>query len=317
MCNTFDEVKFIKGLKQLNAQVPNQYNDKVAKTFIREVILNCGFDKQEVFQYFRTLIYSHLGICGNFDVEGWEKIYEHFIKNPRYPRTGKMLQDRPHTLSTSGEYELYFINTVETSGLNAESIITEIIIDSLGWLRLLDTFLDMADEMGIVVEEPKLKERKKSKSKTSRKSEDEFSAPHTSVSEVCADVVPPKVEEAAVHTKKSKRGYSIPVCQYKKIAVFDTIDIAAATTGIEVDTIISGIENQPMGTVNHIWKYINKSKTKVAQYEYLHTYKNQNDINSQSLKVCVKKISHTNVAPKLKEWKQVSKEEFVWIKVTA
>ena len=229
-------------------------------------------------------------------------------------------------------------------GLNPDDLLCEIRLDSYGWWRLYVTLLEVAREKGIVVESKSIKVKPvkdetktdMSKSKSVRrgrpqkydstkekKEEDktivsEIITPVESVKESVSKKLK-KMNGGHVHIKKSsthkeKRGYDIPVLQYKKSTIYGTIQDAAAMTGMSVDEILSSMETKPTSKVDCIWKFTNNQKDKVAKYDYFHTYKNLNDINNSSESVCGKKISHSNVAPKLKDWKPVSREETIWIK---
>lgn len=117
--------------------------------------------------------------------------------------------------------------------------------------------------------------------------------------------------------KKGKRGYNMPILQYKRGDKFPDVKTASEMTGISVDEILSSMENKPASQVDCIWKYTNKQKKEIVQFVYFHTYKNLCDIDHSSKSICGKEINHSNVSPKLKkEWSSISKEEFVWIQIS-
>lgn len=126
-----------------------------------------------------------------------------------------------------------------------------------------------------------------------------------------------EVKEVIKPFKKGKRGYNMPILQYKRGDKFPDVKTASEMTGISVDEILSSMENKPASQVDCIWKYTNKQKKGIVQFVYFHTYKNLCDIDHSSKSICGKEINHSNVSPKLKkEWSSISKEEFVWIQIS-
>lgn len=117
--------------------------------------------------------------------------------------------------------------------------------------------------------------------------------------------------------KKDKRGYDTPVAQYKRGEKFPDVETASEKTGIPIEEILKSLETRPITKVNGIWKYTNKQKKEVIQFTYIHTYKNQSDIDKSSKEVCGKSINHSNVSPKLKkEWSSPDKGEFIYIQLS-
>ena len=126
-----------------------------------------------------------------------------------------------------------------------------------------------------------------------------------------------EVKDIIKPIKKGKRGYNMPILQYKRGDKFPDVKTASEMTGISVDEILSSMENKPASQVDCIWKYTNKQKKEIVQFVYFHTYKNLSDIDHSSKSICGKEINHRNVSPKLKkEWSSISKEEFVWIQIS-
>lgn len=117
--------------------------------------------------------------------------------------------------------------------------------------------------------------------------------------------------------RKGKRGYDIPIAQYKRGEKYPDIETASEKTGILIEEILKSLESRPTTKVDCIWKYTNKQKKEVIQFTYLHTYKNQSDIDKSSKEVCGKSINHSNVSPKLKkEWSSPDKGEFIYIQLS-
>lgn len=367
---SFNEVTFLKSVREVEINLPNVKNDKNGKDLVRASIVNAMMDKDEVFSYIINLFKTHKPEKMDcvFDIKGWKEIYNYFIQHPDYPKFGATLESKLPTLLTPYLYKECFIEWAVTYGHNPEALLNEIILDCIGWWDVYVLLVKKADELGIVVEKPisdedlwkeevkkakedakakktKTKESKKEDSKEkdvkptssrrgrpkksiSKKSREEMEVvetvePATPVGEtpIVKTTLTKKDVKEDVKTKKhstapDKRGYDIPVLQYKKGEIFPDVETASKKTGISIEEILKSFESRPITKVDCIWKYTNKKKKEVIQFTYLHTYKNQSDIDKSSKEVCGKSINHSNVSPKLKkEWSDVDKGEFVWIQV--
>lgn len=369
---SFNEVSFLKSVREVEINLPNVKNDKNAKQLVRSSIINAWMDKDEVFSYIINLLETLRPekMDRKFDVNGWKGIYNYFIKHPDYPKFGETLKSKMATLLTPFMFKECFIEWAVAYGHNPEGLLNEIKLDCIGWWDIYVLLVKKADELGIVVEKPesdedlwkeevkKAKEdakaekakTKESKKKDSLERKDDKSSsprrgrprktdsktlkevmevvetkePATTVDEtpmvkisVPSTIIRDETGFKKPSTASGKRGYSIPVLQYKRCEIFPNVETASKKTGVAIEEILKSFESRPTTKVDCIWKYTNKQKKEVIQFTYLHTYKNQNDINVSSEAVCGKKIHHSNVVPKLKkEWTSISKEEFIWIQIS-
>ena len=329
----FDEKVFLAEVKQLGRIVPYFSTEPTAKNFLQVVIMHCGFREEEVYEYIGGLIVKNRpDIKKNvFDLKGWKRFYNCIIKRYRdVPRLGELLETVVDHLEKPEVYEKYFKLVAETLNVEAGPLMDYYIIHRTGWIKIADTLYKMANETDItetVVSEPEERTSKKtieSEPETIHpKSEEASLTPVAELSEPVPMSDKKKEELKKTPTvrksksgpvRKGKRGYDVPVLQYTRGETFKDLDSASKKTGIPVEEILSSLETKPEKRVDCIWKYKNSQKKELVRFVYLHTYRNQNDINVSSEKVCGKKIHHNNVTPKLKkEWSPVSREEFLWI----
>lgn len=339
MKRTFNETGFLASINKMSEILPNVKDDKTAKNLMCSVMKHGGFGKNDTFNYLVTLIAERKPELLNrrFDVQGWRRIYSIFIQSQLYPKFGKVLESKMELLATEYEYKVCFTEHARLYGLDPEHLLNEIKLDCIGWNRIYVALRTLAVEKGIAVHPAKeiamdepAEKRKDTASTASLEPAKKKSISKKSVSKAVKVVDTHEKETVKIEKKqnesetspkvkavKGKRGYNLPILQYVRKQVFDSVAEASASTGTPVEKIISSMENKPLMKVDTVWKYAGNSKTKVIQFNLLHTYKNQNDINKTSLDVCGKRIFHNNVVPKLKEWKQTSREEYVWLQIEA
>lgn len=311
MTKNFDEKVFLAAVKQLHSITPYLSSNPVAEDFIDTIRLHCGFDEMEMYSYFKTLLDKNCpdlkSTC--IDIKGWKKIYNVFISKHN-DEAGKMMKAGLDLFKSVDTLERYYNLVNDACGIK-DVLVVVYLFHKVGWIRLVDTLVKMSFEMYPDVET------------TDNIVEDVVECTETTTPETDTSITEPEkvdVMETVIIPKKSsskkdKRGYNIPVHQYKREQVFDTIEAASISTGIDQSDILASVDNKPKSVVERIWKYTDKTRTKVSLYTYIHSYKNQSDIDKTSQDVCGKKIYHTNVVPALKEWKPVCKSDFVWVQV--
>ena len=337
MEKTFNETGFLASVNKMSEIIPNVKDDKTAKNLMCSVMRHGGFGKNDTFNYLVSLIAERKPELLNrrFDVQGWRRIYSIFIQSQLYPKFGKALESKMELLATEYEYKVCFTEHARLYGLDPEHLLNEIKLDCIGWNRIYVALRTLAVEKGVAVHPAKeiamdepAEKRKAVPSMISLEPAKKKSASKKSVSKAVKVVDTHEKETVKIEKKqnesetslkvkdiKGKRGYNLPILQYARKQVFDSVAEASASTGIPMEKIMSSIESKPSMKVDTVWKYAGNSKTKVIQFNLIHAYKNQNDINKSSLEVCGKRIFHNNVVPKLKEWKQTSREEYVWLQM--
>ena len=328
MENKFDEREFLASVKQLHSITPYLCSNPVAEHFIDTVRLHCGFDEVEMYSYFKTLLDKNCpdlkATC--IDVKGWKKIYNVFISQ-HDDKAGEIMKTGIDFFKSPDLYERYNDLVNEACGIQ-DVYVAVYLIHKMGWIRLVDTLVKMAYEMFPDVEPEKVAGdvvEPKTTPVFSTTPETKVKEPIRSIPETTATEIIVKGEEdkdvtetspvKTTSTKRCKRGYNIPVHQYQKVQVFDNIETASISFGVDRSEILSVIDSKPTTIIDKVWKYTDKTKTKVSLYTHLHSYTNQSDIDKTSQEVCGKKIYHTNVIPQLKDWKSICKSDYVWFQL--
>lgn len=327
MENKFDEREFLASVKQLHSITPYLCSNPVAEHFIDTVRLHCGFDEVEMYSYFKTLLDKNCpdlkATC--IDVKGWKKIYNVFISQ-HDDKAGEIMKTGIDFFKSPDLYERYYNLVNEACGIQ-DVYVAVYLIHKMGWIRLVDTLVKMALEMypdeeatddtvEDVVECTETTSELELTSVVDGVKEPTTPEADTTISEPeKVDVVGTTIIPKKSISKKDKRGYNIPVHQYKRELVFETIEAASVSTGVALSNIVASVEHKPTSVVERIWKYTDKTKTKVSLYTHLHTYTNQSDIDRTSQDVCGKKIYHSNVVPQLKDWKSICKSDYVWFQL--
>ena len=332
MDNKFNEINFLKCVRHISNIIHNVVDDKTAKNLIVSTIKHCGYSKDEVLSYIILLVPELLN--KRFDIKGWRKIYDYFINNPKYPKFGNVLKDKQGFLKSEEDYSLCFKENAKYFSLDPDMFLNEIKLDCIGWRSLYITLIKMGVERGIKVEEPLVekkgrKGRKLKKMETTKDKTIDETIPVSGETEVIPPTSPmvidtdkvkaeipksPDTPEKVKTKSRTKRQYSVPVAQYKREQVFDTIESASEATGIDQSVILDCIVNRPSTKVERVWRYTDKKKQRIVLYTILHTYKSQNDIDKSSKEICGKKIYHNNI--ELKKWEPVYRGEYVWIQVS-
>ena len=309
----FNEREFLKAMKQLGDITTYFSSAPTAKRFLDDVIFpHCGCDEFEVYDYMNEKIMERIPAEKKkiFNLEGWNKFYNFIIKKYREcPKLGEFLSYGVNFFQHVDTYENYFRLATEILEIDADGLMNFYTIHTLGWIKVVDTMVKIANET--------LGETKKEEKK-----EDVENIPLEVVETKSTSVESEHADEESKelsHPKKSsggkaKRGYNVPILQYRKVMTYEDVNIASEKSGISIDEILSSIATKPTTKVNSIWKYSNKQRNEVVQYTYFHTYKNLKDIDRSSKKVYGKAILHANVSPTFKkDWSPVSRAENIWI----
>lgn len=279
MNTIFNETKFLESLWAMNRILPTVS----AKEYILHSLIDCGYDKEIVYPYLVSLMESTLtDNVSEWSNKEWEKVYAQVANHEAYTTLSEILQEKKLYVKTAYQYRVGLIENAKFLGINPEVMLNEIRIGLYGWDKVFETLILKYDKAMSSVE--KVTDEAESKSKKSDSNGD-------------------------------KRGYNLPILQYKKERVYDSIEGASAETGIPCSEIIASMETTPTEKISALWKYADAKRVKIIQYSYLHTYKNLNEVNKTSKEVCGKQIFHSNVASSLKEWSQVYKGEFVWVQL--
>ncbi len=324
----FNEIYFLKCVRHIRNIIPNVIDDKTAKYLMVSIIKQCGYSKNDVLSYIHSFVLTHSPELLNkrFDIEGWKKIYDYFIKSTKYPKFGDVLKEKQIFLRSEEDYRLCFTENAKYFSLNPDMFLNEIKLDCIGWRSLYLKFIGLGIEKGIEVEEPSIeitgrkKGRKPKMMETAKDEAIDETTPVRVETEVALTTTSKVVDKDKVlaETSKSssrmKRQYDVPVAQYQREQVFDTIDSASEATGIDQSVILDCINNRPSTKVERVWRYTDKKKQRIVLYTILHTYKNQNDIDKSSKEICGKKIYHNNI--ELKKWEPVYRGEYVWIQLS-
>ena len=369
----FNERVFLKSVSHFKTITTYFSSDPTVSHFMDDVISQCGFDEADVYRYLKNQIETNKpGFKEEiFDLKGWKKFYSILIK--KFGETsipGKCLSDGLLFFTEAGRLERYFNLVAEQFEIDKETYIGAFMVMKCKWIKVLDTLIKKAEDMGIsksvkkedtipetregahagsesdVKEETETEVREKKSFEPEENEEEthpeetiiddtpvadksvyvkevkslvEMTVPDTPIDEKPADTTDNKKDGESKKTPvpSDKRVYDKPVLQYKRGEKFPDVETASEITGIPVEEILKSLETKPTTKVDCVWKYILKGKKEVIQFTYLHTYKNQSDINKSSKGVCGKSISHTNVSPKLKkDWSSPDKGEFIYIQLS-
>lgn len=365
MEHKFNEREFFKSVKKLGGITTYFSSEPTGRHFLEDVIFpHCGCDEFDAYDYMKRLIMDKMPKSRTeiFTLDEWKKFYDFIIKEYRAcPKLGEFLSLGVNFFNKIETYENYFRFITQILEIDPEGLMSFFTLHSLGWIKVIDTMVKIADEtLGETkkvkkdtecgVKEKVLRsevESDKSKTEDIPIMEEKGTEPMETiatvdsqpevvereeeigltVNEVAVPTLPlvtePMVKKGKVkktseklRDNKGKRGYDISVLQYKRGEKFPDVETASKKTGVTIEEILKSFESKPTTKVDCIWKYANKKKKEVIQYVYLHTFKNQSDIDKSSKVVCGKSINHSNVSPKLKkEWSSITKEEFVWIQI--
>ena len=150
---TFNENLFLASVKRMNAICPNLSSEQTAKNFIRSAIAHCGYNKSEMFSYFKSILEAYIPDLRNktFDMAGWKRIYARFIEKGNLTDFAEQLRLGQTMAESADELELCFIAAADSAGYKGDLLLLEIKLDSIGWTTVVKTLVQVADEKGIEV----------------------------------------------------------------------------------------------------------------------------------------------------------------------
>ena len=153
MTTAFNENLFFASVKRMNAICPSLSSEQTAKNFIRSAIAHCGYNKSEMFSYFKSILEVYIPDLRNktFDMAGWKRIYARFIENRNLPDFAEQLRLGLTMAESADELELCFIAAADSAGYKGDLLLLEIKLDSIGWTTVVKTLVQVADEKGIEV----------------------------------------------------------------------------------------------------------------------------------------------------------------------
>jgi hypothetical protein len=144
----FNSTQFLETVKNMYGAVKKTPTRRSAKNFIRSCISHCRFNKDDVFEWFKTILQAHDKGFNKFNTDktGWKKIYKDFIKFNLSQKFTNLLEAGLELCSDAHEFEVWFDDACLDCGRNPDTLKTEIYIDVMDWRRMVDTLLKMAGE---------------------------------------------------------------------------------------------------------------------------------------------------------------------------
>lgn len=264
---TFNETHFLASVKRLNELCPARVSEQNAKDFIAHILRRCDYNKKEMIPYFKSIMEEYFPEIKNmtFDVEGWKKIYNFYIKQQKLYKFGEKLKIGLSMAETQDDFEYCFTTAAEVAGYDGKLLLLEIRLDSIGWRKIVDTLVQVAEDKGVVVPALPVAEKKKvGRKKKEMKIEDEKTVVDTPVAkEDKTPVSDAKDFVAKVDKKetsfKSKRGYRQKVVRYKDGLLveeepFESIMDAERRTGVNHSNITSCIKGRTKSAGGYVWK---------------------------------------------------------------
>jgi hypothetical protein len=143
----FNSTQFLETVKNMYGAV-KKTPQRSAKNFISSCISHCGFNKDDVFEWFKTILQAHDKGFNKFNTDktGWMKIYKAFIKFNLSQKFTNLLNDGLELCGNAHEFEVRFDDACLECDINPDTLKTEIYIDVMDWRRMVDTLLKMAGE---------------------------------------------------------------------------------------------------------------------------------------------------------------------------
>ena len=264
---TFYENKFLAEVKRLNEICPARVSEQNAKDFIAHILRRCDYNKKEMIPYFKSIMEEYFPEIKNmtFDVEGWKKIYNFYIKQQKLYKFGEKLKIGLSMAETQDDFEYCFTTAAEVAGYDGKLLLLEIRLDSIGWRKIVDTLVQVAEKKGVVVPALPVAEKKKvGRKKKEMKIEDEKTMVDTPVAK--EDKVPVSdandfvaKDDKKETSSKSKRGYRQKVVRYKDGLLveeepFESIMDAERRTGVNHSNITSCIKGRTKSAGGYEWR---------------------------------------------------------------
>lgn len=138
----FEEKIFIATIKQLKEILPYVNSNHTAETFLETALLQCGFDKDEMFSYYYAgfmtrrpdLIYRFL------DIDGWKEIYRDCTKICDDDMSN-IITGVLDIFDKSEAIEKYFDLITDILGIDKSVSVGAYLIRRIGWLNFLNSLV--------------------------------------------------------------------------------------------------------------------------------------------------------------------------------
>ena len=255
MESTFNENQFLAEVKSLNEHCPARVSEQNAKDFITHILRCCDYNKKEMFLYFKSIMEENFPEIKNrtFDVEGWRKIYNFYIKRQKLYKFGEKLKMGLSIAETEDDFEFCFTSAAKVAGYDGKLLLLEIRLDSIGWRKIVDTLVQVAENKGVVVPALPVAENEDEKTVVDTPVAKEDKTPVSDAKDFVA-----KVDKKET-SSKSKRGYRQKVVRYKDGLLveeepFESIMDAERRTGVNHSNITSCIKGRTKSAGGYVWK---------------------------------------------------------------
>ena len=146
----FNEREFLKAMKQLGDITTYFSSAPTAKRFLDDVIFpHCGCDEFEVYDYMNEKIIERIPDVKKdiFNLEGWKKFYNFIIK--KYKKCSQLVELLSYGINFFNKidiFESYFRLATEVLDIDADDLMNFYTIHSLGWIKVVDTMVKIANE---------------------------------------------------------------------------------------------------------------------------------------------------------------------------
>ena len=262
----FNETHFLAEVKSLNEHCPARGTEQNTKGFIADILRRCDYNKKEMFSYLKSIMEEYFPEIKNrpFDVEGWKKIYNFYIKQQELYKFGELLKIGLSMAETEEHFEYGFTTAAKVAGYDGKLLLREIRLDSIGWRKIVDTLVQVAEKKGVVVPALPVAEKKVGRKKKEMKIEDEKTVVDTPVAKEDKTPVSDAKDFVAKDDKKetsfkSKRGYRQKVVRYKDGLLveeepFESIMDAERRTGVNHSNITSCIKGRTKSAGGYEWR---------------------------------------------------------------
>jgi hypothetical protein len=157
--------KFLSEVRTLSSEVMNSINNQTCKNLIFQVIINGGYDVDEVYACLEDwLKNTRPDLYQNYKKQDWVKTYQDFKKNVDNDVVVKLLDDKLKEFKESKrrkgdknylEMQLFEV-FYEVLGINTETLRRNILFDRYGWKSILFTINNLDDDKVELIEEHKV-----------------------------------------------------------------------------------------------------------------------------------------------------------------
>jgi hypothetical protein len=157
--------KFLSEVRTLSSEVMNSINNQTCKNLIFQVIINGGYDVDEVYACLEDWLKNKRpDLYQNYKKQDWVKTYQDFKKNVDNDVVVKLLDDKLKEFKESKrrkgdknylEMQLFEV-FYEVLGINTETLRRNILFDRYGWKSILFTINNLDDDKVELIEEHKV-----------------------------------------------------------------------------------------------------------------------------------------------------------------